>query len=53
MWESIKNFFQSIAYRTGISWITKKVSSGWNWLFSSKANAAQKIYHQRDLQMRM
>ncbi|WP_425383928.1 hypothetical protein [Wolbachia endosymbiont (group B) of Anania hortulata] len=42
MWESIKNFFQSIAYRTGISWITKKVSSGWNWLFSSKANAAQK-----------
>ncbi|WP_353281740.1 hypothetical protein [Wolbachia endosymbiont (group B) of Horisme vitalbata] len=42
MWESIKNFFKWIADRRGISWITKKVSSGWNWLFSSKANAAQK-----------
>ncbi|WP_341813714.1 hypothetical protein [Wolbachia endosymbiont (group B) of Germaria angustata] len=41
MWESIKNFFQSIAYRTGISWIARKISSGWNWLFSSKANTAQ------------
>ena len=42
MWKSIEKFFKWIAGRTGISWITKKVSSGWNWLFSSKANAAQK-----------
>ncbi|WP_265041607.1 hypothetical protein [Wolbachia endosymbiont (group B) of Melanostoma mellinum] len=41
MWESIKNFFQSIAYRTGISWIARKISSGWNWLLSSKKNTTQ------------
>ncbi|WP_353280496.1 hypothetical protein [Wolbachia endosymbiont (group B) of Silvanus unidentatus] len=42
MWKSIQKLFKWIADHTGISWITKKVSSGWNWLFSSKANAAQK-----------
>ena len=41
MWESIKNFFKWIADRRGISWIARKISSGWNWLFSSKANTAQ------------
>ncbi|WP_374699303.1 hypothetical protein [Wolbachia endosymbiont (group A) of Limnophora tigrina] len=41
MWESIKKFFKWIADRTGISWIARKISSGWNWLFSSKANTAQ------------
>ncbi|WP_179947075.1 hypothetical protein [Wolbachia endosymbiont of Bemisia tabaci] len=41
MWKSIKNFFQSIADRTGISWIARKISSGWNWLLSSKKNTTQ------------
>ncbi|WP_425384438.1 hypothetical protein [Wolbachia endosymbiont (group B) of Eupithecia inturbata] len=41
MWESIKKFFKWIADRRGISWIARKISSGWNWLFSSKANTAQ------------
>ncbi len=44
MLKKIKNFFKWIADHTGISWIAKKVLSGWNWLFSSKANAAQKKY---------
>lgn len=42
MLKKIKNFFKWIADHTGISWIARKISSGWNWLFSSKANAAQK-----------
>ncbi len=33
MLKKIKNLFKWIADHTGISWITKKVSSGWNWLF--------------------
>ncbi|MGL9759665.1 MAG: hypothetical protein ACR5LA_13600 [Wolbachia sp.] len=41
MWKSIKNFFKWIADHTGISWIARKVSSGWKWLFGSKANATQ------------
>lgn len=41
MLKKIKNFFKWIADHTGISWIAKKISSGWKWLFSSKANTAQ------------
>ncbi|WP_264374699.1 MULTISPECIES: hypothetical protein [unclassified Wolbachia] len=41
MWESIKKFFKWIADRTGISWIARKISSGWNWLLSSKKNTTQ------------
>lgn len=42
MLKKIKTFFKRIADHTGISWIAKKVSSGWNWLFSSKANTDPK-----------
>ncbi len=41
MWEKIKNFFKWIADHTGISWIARKISSGWKWLFGGKANATQ------------
>ncbi|NSM56804.1 hypothetical protein HET73_05375, partial [Wolbachia endosymbiont of Atemnus politus] len=30
MWKSIKKFFKWIADHTGISWIARKISSGWN-----------------------
>ncbi|MEY2393190.1 hypothetical protein [Wolbachia endosymbiont of Tettigetta isshikii] len=30
MWKSIKKFFKRIADCTGISWIARKISSGWN-----------------------
>ncbi|WCR59544.1 MAG: hypothetical protein PG978_000980 [Wolbachia endosymbiont of Ctenocephalides felis wCfeF] len=30
MWQSIKKFFKRIADCTGISWIARKISSGWN-----------------------
>ncbi|WP_341821368.1 hypothetical protein [Wolbachia endosymbiont (group A) of Myopa testacea] len=36
MWEKIKKFFKWIADRTGISWIARKISSGWKWLFGGK-----------------
>ncbi|WP_353286957.1 hypothetical protein [Wolbachia endosymbiont (group A) of Anthophora plumipes] len=29
MWKSIKKFFKWIADHTGISWIARKISSGW------------------------
>ncbi|MFP3015405.1 MAG: hypothetical protein ACEY3B_03750 [Wolbachia sp.] len=41
MWEKIKKFFKWIADHTGISWIARKISSGWKWLFGGKANATQ------------
>lgn len=36
MWEKIKNAFKWIADHTGISWIARKISSGWKWLFGGK-----------------
>ncbi|MDR2978038.1 MAG: hypothetical protein LBU56_01120 [Rickettsiales bacterium] len=30
MWQSIKKFFKWIADHTGVSWIARKISSGWN-----------------------
>lgn len=36
MWKSIKKFFKWIADHTGISWIARKISSGWKWLFGGK-----------------
>ncbi len=44
MWEKIKSFFKWVADHTGISWIARKISSGWKWLFGgskSQANATQ------------
>ncbi|CAQ54212.1 hypothetical protein C1A_954 [Wolbachia endosymbiont of Culex quinquefasciatus JHB] len=41
MLKKIKNFFKWIADHTGISWIARKISSGWNWLLSSKKNTTQ------------
>ena len=41
MWKSIKKFFKWIADHTGISWIARKISSGWKWLFGGKASATQ------------
>lgn len=43
----LKSFFKWIADHTGISWIAKKVSSYWNWLFSSKANTAKQDVSQQ------
>ncbi|WP_375604501.1 hypothetical protein NOX90_03250 [Wolbachia endosymbiont of Anurida maritima] len=37
MWKSIKRVFKWIADHTGISWIARKISSGWKWLFGGKA----------------
>lgn len=37
MWKSIKRVFKWIADYTGISWIARKISSGWKWLFGGKA----------------
>ena len=42
MWQSIKKFFKRIADCTGISWIARKISSGWNsvknWWFGNKVS---------------
>ncbi|MCM1001312.1 MAG: hypothetical protein KTV72_03200 [Wolbachia endosymbiont of Melophagus ovinus] len=46
MWKSIKKFFEWIADHTGISWIARKISSGWKWLFGGKANATQNASQQ-------
>ncbi|MFP3025891.1 hypothetical protein [Wolbachia endosymbiont (group A) of Pogonocherus hispidulus] len=41
MWKNIKKFFKWIADHTGISWVARKISSGWKWLFGGKASTAQ------------
>ncbi|MDG7056581.1 MAG: hypothetical protein LKM43_00265 [Wolbachia endosymbiont of Penenirmus auritus] len=41
MWQSIKKFFKRIADCTGISWIARKISSGWKWLFGGKKSEAR------------
>ncbi len=33
MLKRIKKFFKWIADHTGISWMARKISSGWKWLF--------------------
>ncbi|WCR59545.1 MAG: hypothetical protein PG978_000981 [Wolbachia endosymbiont of Ctenocephalides felis wCfeF] len=42
MWQSIKRFFKWTADHTGISWIARKISSGWNdvknWWSGSKVS---------------
>ncbi|MDR2046085.1 MAG: hypothetical protein LBP77_03890 [Rickettsiales bacterium] len=48
MWEKIKKFFKWIAGHTGISWIARKISSGWKWLFGGKANATQQNTSQQE-----
>ncbi|UVW83538.1 hypothetical protein [Wolbachia endosymbiont of Aedes albopictus] len=48
MWEKIKKFFKWIADHTGISWIARKISSGWKWLFGGKANATQQNRSQQE-----
>lgn len=48
MWEKIKNFFKWIADHTGISWVARKISSGWKWLFGGKANTTQQNASQQD-----
>ncbi len=48
MWEKIKNFFKWIADHTGISWIARKISSGWKWLFGGKASATQQSTSQQE-----
>ncbi|MBC6686243.1 hypothetical protein H9I48_03230 [Wolbachia pipientis] len=48
MWEKIKKFFKWIADHTGISWIVRKISSGWKWLFGGKANATQQNRSQQE-----
>lgn len=48
MWEKIKKFFKWIADHTGISWIARKISSGWKWLFGGKANTTQQNASQQD-----
>ncbi|WP_250295692.1 hypothetical protein [Wolbachia endosymbiont of Oedothorax gibbosus] len=48
MWEKIKNFFKWIADHTGISWIARKISSGWKWLFGGKANTTQQNTSQHE-----
>jgi len=48
MWEKIKKFFKWIADHTGISWIARKISSGWKWLFGGKANATQQNTSQQE-----
>ncbi len=48
MWEKIKNFFKWIADHTGISWVARKISSGWKWLFGGKANTTQQNTSQHE-----
>ncbi|GFR01086.1 uncharacterized protein TNCT_296101 [Trichonephila clavata] len=48
MWKSIKKFFKWIADHTGISWVARKISSGWKWLFDGKANATQQNTSQHE-----
>ncbi len=48
MWEKIKKFFKWIADHTGISWIARKISSGWKWLFGGKANTTQQNTSQHE-----
>lgn len=48
MWEKIKNFFKWIADHTGISWVARKISSGWKWLFGGKASATQQSTSQQE-----
>lgn len=48
MWEKIKNFFKWIADHTGISWVARKISSGWKWLFGGKASATQQNTSQQE-----
>jgi hypothetical protein len=48
MWEKIKKFFKWIADHTGISWIARKISSGWKWLFGGKASATQQNTSQQE-----
>ncbi|WP_353270316.1 hypothetical protein [Wolbachia endosymbiont (group A) of Myopa testacea] len=48
MWEKIKKFFKWIADHTKISWIARKISSGWKWLFGGKANATQQNTSQQE-----
>lgn len=46
--KSIKKFFKWIADHTGISWVARKISSGWKWLFGGKANATQQNTSQQE-----
>lgn len=48
MWKNIKKFFKWIADHTGISWIARKISSGWKWLFGGKASATQQNTSQQE-----
>ncbi|WP_265036789.1 hypothetical protein [Wolbachia endosymbiont (group A) of Anomoia purmunda] len=48
MWKSIKKFFKWIADHTGISWVARKISSGWKCLFGGKANATQQSTSQQE-----
>ncbi|WP_264331138.1 hypothetical protein [Wolbachia endosymbiont (group B) of Erebia ligea] len=49
MWKSIKKFFKWIADHTGISWIARKISSGWKWLFGGKSsNAKQNLLSEQE-----
>ncbi|MCM1001672.1 hypothetical protein [Wolbachia pipientis] len=41
MWQNIKKFFKRVADCTGISWIARKISSGWKWLFGGKKSEAR------------
>lgn len=43
-----KNFFKWIADHTGISWVARKISSGWKWLFGGKASATQQNTSQQE-----
>jgi hypothetical protein len=47
MWQSMKKFFKRIADCTGISWIARKISSGWNniknWWSGSKVSNADPL----------
>lgn len=51
MWKNIKKFFKWIADHTGISWIARKISSGWNSIKScwsgNKANQADETSQPR------
>ncbi|MFP3020242.1 hypothetical protein [Wolbachia endosymbiont (group A) of Pogonocherus hispidulus] len=48
MWKNIKKFFKWIADHTGISWVARKISSGWKRLFGGKASTAQQNTSQQE-----